>query len=70
MACWAVLFRQTNAVWVCFIIGVGASTAPGTQVVACMQSDCASTGVGRGKTSTQDDDNKLLWRDKICLACT
>lgn len=22
LACWAVLFRQTNAVWVCFIIGV------------------------------------------------
>ena len=29
-------------------------SSSGIQVVACMQSDCASTGVGRGKASTQD----------------
>jgi hypothetical protein len=28
LAGWAVLFRQTNAVWVCFIIGVGLLPSP------------------------------------------
>ena len=47
LACWAVLFRQTNAVWVCFIIGVGASTAPsGIQVVVACNARF-NTGAGK-----------------------
>ncbi|KAL3160676.1 hypothetical protein ABBQ32_010589 [Trebouxia sp. C0010 RCD-2024] len=45
LACWAVLFRQTNAVWVCFIIGMSVlgrtlKPAEGKPISATMLQQC------------------------------
>ena len=40
LAAWAVLFRQTNAVWVCFIIAVSATS------LMCLLPNCSACQLG------------------------